>query len=94
MLPNKWRFNTSQDWKVLGDDFESVSKEIISNASLQALGFHHSLLGYLEKRVPRFVDITDNPALVIEPKDDNQSIMDSKDEKARKELEHVVKKKE
>ena len=77
MLPDKWRFNTSQDWEVLGDDFEGVSEEIIADAILRALGFHHSPLGHLEKGVLRFVDIIDKPDLTIKPEDNDQLIINS-----------------
>ena len=93
VLPNKWRFNISQDWEVLRDDFDSVSSETTPDATLQALNFHHSPLGYLEERAARFVDVTDKPKLVIEPEDNGQPITDSKDEKVRKELERTAKKK-
>lgn len=41
----------------------------------------------------QFVDVTDKPELAIGPEDDSQPIMDSKDKKTRKWLEHVTKKK-
>ncbi len=85
MLPDKWRFDTSQDWEVLGDDFDSVSSEIIPDATLRALSFHYFPLGYLEEGAPRFVDVTDEPELAIEkPEGDVGPITDSEDEKTRK----------
>lgn len=93
MFLHKQRFNISQDWEVLGDDFDSVSSETISDAILQALSFHYFSLGYLKKRVPQFVDITNKLELAIEPKDDSQPIMDSEDEIARKEWERTAKRK-
>ena len=93
MFPNQWRFNTSQDWEVLGDNFNSVSLETIPNATLQSLSFHHSLLGYFEEEAPLFIDVTDKQELAIEPEDNNKPIMDSKDEKARKKLECAAKRK-
>ena len=39
IFPDKWRFDTSQDWDVLGDDFDSVSLETIPDATLQTLVF-------------------------------------------------------
>ncbi len=94
MLPDKWQFDISQDWEVPGDDFDSVSLETIPDATLQALGFHYSPLGYLEEGAPRFVGITDKPELAIEePKGDVGPIMDSKDEKARKVSERTAKRK-
>ena len=71
MLLNEWRFNTSHDWEVLGDVFHSISSETILDAILQALGFHHSILGYLKEETPWFVDVIDKLELAIEPKDNN-----------------------
>lgn len=93
MLLDKWRFNTSQDWKVLGADFESVSLETIPNATLQALGFHHSRLGYLGEGTPRVVDVIDKLELAIKPEDDSQPILDLEDKKAKKGLERAAKRK-
>ncbi len=94
MLPNKWRFDTSQDWKVRRDDFDSVRLETILDTTLQALGFHYSPLGYLEEGAPRFVDVTDKRELAIkEPESDVQPITDSEDEKARKVSECAAKRK-
>ena len=93
VLSDKWRFNTSQDWKVLRDDFDSVSSETIPNATLKALGFYHSPLVYLEERTPQFVNVTDKPKLAIEPEDNGHPITDSEDEKMRKRLKCIVKKK-
>ena len=70
MLPQKWQFNTSQDCEVLGDEFDSVSLETILNATLQALGFHHSPLGYLKEGTPRFADIIDKLELRIKLEND------------------------
>lgn len=67
--------------------------EIIPNATLRALGFHHFLFVYLEEKTSQFVDVTDKPELAIEPKVDGQPIIDSEDEKAKKELERVAKRK-
>ena len=69
ILPNKWWFNTSQDWEVLGDDFNSISLEIILNATLQTLIFYHPPLSYLEKRASQFVEVTNKLELAIEPED-------------------------
>ncbi len=51
VLSDKWQFNTSQDWEVLEDDFDSVSSETIPDAILRALGFYYSL-DYLKKGAP------------------------------------------
>ena len=93
MVPEKWRFNTSQNWEVLGDNFDSVSLDTIPDNTLQALNFHLSLLSYLEERASWFVDVTDNPDLTIEPVDNSQPITDSKDEKIRKQNKCAAKKK-
>ena len=93
ILPDKLRFNTSQNWEVLENDFDSVSSETIIDATLGALGFHHSPLGYLEKGASRFVDVTDKPKLAIESTNDDQLITDSEDKKARKKLECTAKRK-
>ena len=91
MLPQMWQFNTNQDWGVLGDEFDSVSLETIPNATLQALGFYYSPLGYLKKGTPRFADITDKPELKIKLENDNQPITKSMNEKARKRLDRAAK---
>lgn len=93
VLSNKWRFNISQDWEVLGDDINSISLDTILNNILQTLDFYHFPLDYLEKRVLQFVDVTDKLELAIELKDNSQPITNSKDEKTRKKLEHAAKKK-
>lgn len=93
VLADKWRFNTNQDWEVLEENFDSVSSDTILNGIFQALGFHLSPLVYLEEGLPRFVNVTEEPKLAIEPKDNDRPITDSKDEKARKELEHIAKRK-
>ena len=84
VLPDKWRFNSSQDSEVLGVVFDSVSSDTIPDNTLQALDFHFSPLEYLEEGASWFVDITDNPYLTIEPVDNGQPITDSKDRRVRK----------
>lgn len=95
VLPDKWRFDNSQDWELIKDDFDSVSLDPIPNGILQALGFHLSLLSYHEKRALQFLDGTDKPELAFKPDpgDKSQLITDFKDEKLRKKLEHATKKK-
>lgn len=68
MLLDKWRFHISYDWQVLGDDFDSINSETISEGILQALDFHYSPLDYLKERVLWFVDVTDKLELAIKPK--------------------------
>ena len=72
---------------------ESIRLETIPDTILQALDYHYSPLSYLQKEVSQFIDITDELGLAIEPKDNGQPITDSNDEKVRKKLEHVAKKK-
>lgn len=74
VLLKKWRLNTSQNWEVLGDNFNSVNLDGISENILQALGFYHSPFDYLKKRVLRFANVIDKLELAIEPKNTvNQS---------------------
>lgn len=72
---------------------DSVSLDIIPDNILQALDFHLSLLSYLKERALRFVDVTDNLDLKIEPIDNSQPITDSEDEKVRKLNKCVAKRK-
>lgn len=78
---------------ILGDDFDCVSPNTIPDSILQALAFHFPPLGYLEKELLPFVDVTDKPEVIIELKGNNQFITDSEDKKARKKIEHIIKKK-
>ena len=57
------------------------------------MGFYHSLLGYLEEGTLRFVNVTNKLELAIGPEDNGQPITNSKDEKVRKKLECVAKRK-
>ncbi len=59
ILLDKWRFNTNQYCEVLGDNFDSVSSETSPDATLQALSFHYSPLGYLKERAPQFINVID-----------------------------------
>lgn len=93
MLLDKWWFDTNQDWEVLGDDFDSVSSYTIPDDTLHALGFHLSLLGYLQEGAPRFADIMDNPKFTIKPVGNNQLIIDSEDEKMKKHNKRAAKRK-
>ena len=93
IFPDKWRLNTSKDWEILGEDFDSVSLKTISDATLRALGFHNFPLSYLEEGPPWFVNTTDKPELAIKPKDNNQPITNSEDEKARKRYNAQLRKK-
>lgn len=81
VLPDKWWFNTSQDWGVPGAKFDNVSLDIILDNTLQALDFYLFPLSYLEERVPQFVNVTDKPELAIKPgqEDNSQLITDFED---------------
>lgn len=67
--------------------------ETIPDATLRALRFYHSFLGYLEEGTPWCINVTDKSELAIEPEFNGQLITDSKNEKIRKRLEHIIKKK-
>ena len=84
VLPNKWRFDTSQDWEVLRDNFDSVSSDTIPDNTLQALNFQLSPLGYHEEGALRFVNVIDGLELTIGAVDNGQPITDSKDEMVKK----------
>lgn len=76
---------------MLEEDFDSVSSDTIPDDILRALNFHFSRLVYFAKKRLRFVDVTNNLDLMIEPKDNAQPIMDSKDEKMRKQNNRTAK---
>lgn len=75
------------------DNFDNVSSDTIPDSILQVLSIHLSLLGYFEERTPRFVNITENPNLTTKPIDNGQPIIDSEDEKIRKQNKRVAKRK-
>lgn len=58
-LSDKWRHDKSQNWDVLGQNFESFSTDPIADETLFALRLHISATGYLEDGAPRFTDVTD-----------------------------------
>lgn len=96
VLPDKWRFDLSQDWETLVLDFESFSTDDWADETLQALGFHISVTGYLEKRSPRFTNVTDlemiaELAVMNKP---GQVVTDAEEEVVKKKNEHAAKKKE
>lgn len=72
MLLDKWLFDTSQDWKVYGKEFESFNLEAIADNTFRAHGLCISALGYYKKGVPHFIDITETD-LSIEPMVDNRN---------------------
>ena len=57
------------------------------------MDFYFSPLDYLEEGALRFVDITNNPDLTIEPMDNGQPITDSEDEKVRKQNKRTARRK-
>ena len=96
VLLNKWCFNLSQNWKILILDFDSFSTDNIADKTLQALGFHISAIGYLEKGFPRFTDITElelntEPAVVNNL---SQIVTNFEEEVVKKKNKHVAKRKE
>lgn len=66
MVLDKWYFNITQNWEVLGDNFDNISLNTLLDNLLQVVDFHFSLLGYLKKRIMQFIDIIHNPNLIIE----------------------------
>ena len=92
---DKQCFDSRQNEEILALELESISTNAIIDTTLQALGFHISTIGYLEKRIPRFTDVTnlelntkldvvDNPVEVV---------MDSKEEMVKKKNKRVIKRK-
>ena len=82
ILPDKWRFDMIQDCETFASNFDSFSTDDITEKTLQALGFHISATGYLEKRSLRFTDVTglqlyaklavvDNPSQVVTNLEEN-----------------------
>ena len=96
ILPDKWRFDSSQDWETLALDFGGCSTDDIADKTLRALGFHISATGYLKERSLRFTDITDleltaEPVVMDSP---NQVVTDSEEEVVKKKNKCAAKKKE
>lgn len=88
-----WRFDTSKDWKVLRDYFASISTAAISDTILQGLGFYFSILDFLEKKVPCFIDVIDKSEITIGLINNSQLITDFKEEKMRRKEEYLAKRK-
>lgn len=84
MLSDKWRFDTHKDLKILKDNFDSVSLNIISNTILQAVSFQFSLFGYIKKMALQFIDVIDKPNLIIELIKSGQLIIDPENKRMRK----------
>ena len=95
VLPDKWRFDSSQDWETLTLDFRGCSTDDIADETLQALGFHISATGYFEEGSPRFTDVTDleltaEPAVMNNP---GQVVTDSEEKVVKKKNKCVAKRK-
>lgn len=59
IISDKWWYDTSQNWDVLNQDFESFSIISIADETFFALYLHISTTGYLEDRASCFTDVTD-----------------------------------
>ncbi len=102
ILSDNWRFDTSADWKMLGEEFKTWPADPLPDTILITVGIHVTNLGYLEDRPPHFTELLDgstkesNKMLVrldiaaIIPETDNQDLLDLIDLEA----EWVNKKKE
>ena len=55
---DKWYFDLSQDWEILILNYENFNADAIAKKTLQALGFHISIIGHLEKKFLYFTNIT------------------------------------
>ena len=75
---------------MLGKDFIEVSAAAVLDTTLRLIGFCFPLLGYFEERVPRFINIIDEPNITINPV---KPILDSKDEKIRRKEKFKAKRK-
>ena len=96
VLPDKWHFDSSQDWKTLALDFGGCSMDDIVDKTLRALGLYISVTRYLKKGSLRFIDVTDlelttESAVVDNP---SQVVTDSEEEVVKKKNKCVVKRKE
>lgn len=92
---DKCLFDTIQDWNILGQMFESFNTAEISDKNFQALEFHSSTTGYVEKRAPRFTDVIHAPELIAELVVDNlcQVVTNSEEKELRKKNKLAAKKK-
>lgn len=59
ILGDSWKFDTTADWQMLGEEFEMRSADSIADETLIQLGLHVSTLGYLEDGPPRFIELPD-----------------------------------
>ncbi len=102
ILSDTWRFDTSADWKMLGEEFETWPADPLPDTTLITVGMHITNLGYLEDGPPCFTELPDggteelNRMLVgldtaaIIPETDDQDLSDL----IVSEVEQVNKKKE
>ena len=96
VFPDKWHFDLSQDWETFAFDFRGFSTDDIADKTLQALGFHISATGYLQKRFSYFINVT-NLEFTIEPAVVNNSaqvVRDSEEEVVKKKNKRATKRKE
>ncbi len=102
ILSKTWRFNTSADWTMLGEEFKTWPADPLPDATLITVGMHVTNLSYLEDGPPCFTQLPDggmeesNRILVgvdtaaVIPETNNQDLPDLIDSEA----EWVNKKKE
>ena len=60
VISDKWKHNTTQDWKFLAKNFDGISNELIADGDLSKLDIHILALGYLEKGRSRFIEVTED----------------------------------
>ncbi len=60
ILSDTWRFDTSANWKMLGEEFETWPADPFPDATLITVGMHITHLSYLEDRPPRFTELPDS----------------------------------
>lgn len=94
VVPNKWHFDLSLDWKTLALDFESFSTDDLADKALRTLGFYIIATEYLEERFPRFINVTDleliaKPVMIDNP---GQVVTESDEELIKKKNKYTVKK--
>ena len=100
VFPNKWRFNSSQDWETLALEFGVFSIDDLVDETFQPLSFHISAIEYLEEDFPRFTDVTDlkltaktavmnNPGQVVIKSE--EKMVKNKNKRAAKRKERIAK---
>lgn len=58
VINNKWRHDTSQDWKYLAKNYNNLITALISDKTLLRLGLHILSTEYLEDGAPHFTKVT------------------------------------